>query len=203
MALLTPQAIANVAGRIERAYSLRFDAGPWGGPGPRLWEVVARALFEAHRAAPWLPLDPELFVASQPTTASPSDPWAHMEPGRAVRRYRRRIRRIARGLRRELVDEVRLAGALMGRGRSLEWVLDSPRRDLSPLGRYIVAYRHGRPDLAEGFRRQAQDQHAGCPLYRLACRRLLPESAYPVVELLPGLISTPRVGPAPHTTSAN
>ena len=49
----------------------------------------------------------------------------------------------------------------------------------------------------KAFRARAHDQHVSCPLYRVACRGLIPARAYPVLDLLPGLILTRRRGPAP------
>lgn len=193
--LITPRAIEKVADRIERAYAHRNPQGIVCPPDSRLWEVVARALVEAHRATPWLPLDPELFVASQPLASPLTDPWENLAPARAIRRYRRRILQIARGLRRELRAEIRQAEMQLGQGRSLESVLRRRHRGLSPLGRYLIACRAGQPDLAAKFRDPACEQHAACPLYRLACRRLIPPEAYPVLEILPGLIPIRRVGP--------
>lgn len=193
--LITPRAIEKVADRIERAYARRHPQGIASPPDSRLWDVVARALVEAHRVSPWLPLDPELFVASQPTSSPLADPWESLAPVPATRRYRRRILQIVRSLRRELRGEIRSAEAQLRRGRSPESVLRRRTRTLSPLGCYLIAYRIGRPDLAARFQAGAQDQHAACPLYRLACRGLVSDAAYPVLELLPGLVPTRRVGP--------
>ncbi len=152
---------------------------------------------EAHRANPWLPLDPELFVASQPAASPLADPWENLAPSQATRRYRRRILEIVRSLRRELRGEIRQAEAQLRRWPAAEaGVARRRNRGFSPLGRYLVAYRAGRPELAEPFREQVHEQHAACPLYRLACRRLIAAEAYPVLELLPGLVPTRRVGAA-------
>jgi hypothetical protein len=72
-------------------------------------------------------------------------------------------------------------------GETVDAVLLSRSRALSPLGRYIAACRAGRHDLAERFRRSAQEQHWSCPLYRQACRRLISRKAYPVLEVVAGL----------------
>ena len=42
------------------------------------------------------------------------------------------------------------------------------------------------PDLAKRFHSQAEDQHLSCPLYRQACRRLIPAPAYPVQDYVSG-----------------
>lgn len=201
--LITPRAIEKVADRIERAYARRNPQGIACPPDSRLWEVAARALVEAHRASDWLPLDPELFVASQPSDTPLADPWQHLSPSHAVRHYRRRILQIVRGLRLELRQEVYRAEARLQQGQPLKSVLGDRDRNLSPLGRFVVAYRAGRMDLAEKFREDATEQHASCPLYRLACRRLIPSHAYPVLELLPGLIPTRRIGPPASSVCLN
>ena len=68
----------------------------------------------------------------------------------------------------------------MARG-STAWSLERTRR-VSALGRYVAAVRAGRPDLAAAVRDEAQQQHRSCPLYRLACDGLIPETAYPAPD---------------------
>jgi hypothetical protein len=202
--ILSPHAIEQLAGRIERAYWRRHrHDSPWDAPDARLWDLVARALVEAHQADPRLPLDPELFVVCQPASPVRDDPWQELAASGAIDRYRRRVRRIVRGLRRELESEVRRAEARIRRGVPLDSMVARPSGRLSALGGYIVALRAGRPELAESLMEAVHDQHAGCPLYRLAARRLLPADAYPVFELLPGLLPTRRHGPAPRGDGVN
>jgi hypothetical protein len=88
-------------------------------------------------------------------------------------------------------------------GKSLERVLRGRRRWLSPLGRYIAAYHADRVDLLERFHARALHQHESCPLYRYACRGLLPEWAYPALELIPGYVMTPRMTPAVRSLIMN
>ena len=146
---------------------------------------------------PTLPLDPELFVASQPV-GEHADPWEDLADGRALARYRLRVRRLVSGLRRELREERAWARARLKRGDALEAVLGARSERLSPLGRYLIAAEAGRPDLADRFREGARAQHRTCPLYRLACRDLLPAADYPVFELLPGFdLGVPAPAPAP------
>ncbi len=190
-------AIDDLADRIETAYLRKHPQRPWNGPDPRLWELVARSLIEAHRSTPWLPVDPELFVACQPASSSPSDPWAHLATEDATQRYLTRVKRMVRRLRREIRGEVELAEEKLKLGISPEEVLRMKSRAISPLGRFLVAMRANRPDLAERFRVDAEEQHAACPLYRVACRRLISEESYPVVDLVPGITMTHRPGPAP------
>jgi hypothetical protein len=129
---------------------------------------------------PSLPLDSELFVASQPITGSLGDPWVELTQVEAARRYRVQVRRIVRRLRRELRREVRRAEQLMADGGRL--VLSSLSMDprVSPLGCYIAAERIGRLDIAGHFAGPAAEQHRACPLYRVACMPLLPLDRYPI-----------------------
>ncbi len=193
--LITPHAIEQLSGRIEQAYLRRRSQALVSEPDSRLWEVAARALVEAHRKYPWLPVDPELFVAAQPPCSPLGDPWQHLAPAHAIRRYRQRVVLIVRGLRRELFGEIRRLESRIRAGHSLDSVLGWRTRRVSDLARYLVAHRAGRPDLAEPFRAGTQDQHEGCPLYRLACRGLIDPDLYPVLDLLPGLVLRRRVGP--------
>jgi hypothetical protein len=140
---------------------------------------VASVLVRLNRRDPRIPVDPELFVASQPVDCPLSDPWQDLAQARAARRYQQRVRQIIRDLRAELSAEVREVENRVRRGQRLEAVLVAKTNSISPLGRYIAAYRAGRLDLAQRFRGQAQDQHASCPLYLHACHKLLPRSAYP------------------------
>lgn len=186
-AVLTLHAIEELAARIERAYRLRHPNWADGGSYSRVWSNAASALVRAHRDDPRIPLDPELFVAAQQLGRSQADPWQDLTPVRATRRYRRSVFQIIRMLRVELRGELRTAESRLMGGESLESILSTRSRSLTPLARYIVAFRAGRLDLAERFREQAHDQHYSCPLYRHACARLLPQAAYPVVEVVSGL----------------
>lgn len=201
--LQSPRTIELVADRIERAYVRRYpDCQGWGLDG-RIWSVAASALVVEHRRHRWLPIDPELFVASQSPKAGSADPWTDLAPTGAMWRYRRRVKQIVRGLRHELRLELRRVGRSVREGESLEVLLRRRHRWLSPLGRYIAAYQAGRMDLVDRFRCRARHQHQSCPLYRLACQTLLPESAYPVLEVVPGFAATPRRGPLTHAVILN
>jgi hypothetical protein len=174
----------EIASRIERAYLRRRPE--WRGVGvpAQVWTIAATTLSELNRVDPTLPVDPELYVASQPAIEPGSGPWEELIGEAAERRYRRQIRRIVRNLRRELGAEVRRAEGRIDRGEPIEDVLARP--SLSDLGRYIVARRAGRPNLAETFLAAAQEQHRSCPLYRVAARPFLSRATYPVLDLLPG-----------------
>jgi hypothetical protein len=196
--LITSHAIEKLAARIEQAYQRRRSQTLVSEPDPRLWEVAARALAEAHRKYPWLPVDPELFIASQPPLYLLGDPWQQLAPAHSVKRYRQRVVQMVRGLRRELVGEVKRLEKRIQSGYPLESVLQWRTRRVSDLARYVAAHRAGRPELAESFRMGVQDQHEGCPLYRLACRGMIDPDQYPVLDLLPGLILRRRIGPPAH-----
>lgn len=136
-----------------------------------LWEVACED--------PEIPMDPELFVASQPLDALFADPWNCLALEAAGQRYRRRVRGIIRQLRLELKREIRRAEELLSHGKGLAAVLRARDKRLSPLGLYITAQRAGRPDLAEQVRPGALEQHKCCPLYRVASLGLIPTEMYP------------------------
>jgi hypothetical protein len=186
MLVLPPQVLDQVARRIERAYRLRKPGSRAGVAPTGVWEAAARSLIDMHRADPALPLDPELFVATQKLGQPWSDPWSDLAGECAQRRYRQRIRRIVRQLRRELRIELRRARGRARRGMTVEALAASSCQTISPLGRYIAAQWAGRTDLMDTLREAAADQHWACPLYRQACAVLMPPSAYPVQEVLRG-----------------
>ena len=180
--LATQGMIDALAERIERAYSLRHSRWHGGCSTPRVWSVAATVLWEVHRDDPALPTDPELFVAAQPAHLPYPDPWYELTGEESAQRYRRRVHTIVRTLRCELSGEVKLAEPLIDSGRAIGRVLRSRNGRISPLGRFIVAYRAGRLALARQFAGDAADQHWSCPLYREASRRLLPPGVYPVPD---------------------
>jgi hypothetical protein len=171
--------IDHLANRIERAYDLRRAGWDHGCSTQRVWAAAALCLWQAHVDDPALPLDSELFVASQPIDGSAGDPWVELTQIEAGRRYRTQVRRIVRRLRRELKREVRRAERLLAEGGRL--IISSLSQDghLSPLGCYIAAERMGRADVAERFAGAAAEQHRACPLYRVASLALLPPDRYP------------------------
>src|SRR3954454_19080249 len=114
----------------------------------RVWSSAALVLWQVHCEDPDIPLDPELFVASQPYSDAVVDPWRTLAVTEAGSRYRRRVRKIVRLLRAELKREIHKVEREVRDGVGLSSVLlaNSPR--FSPLGLYICALRFGRPDLA-------------------------------------------------------
>jgi hypothetical protein len=121
-----------------------------------------------------MPLDPELYVASQGSSGQFSDPWTELAGPKAGERYRSRVYRIIEDLRSGLKKEVRFAERAIRKGQEIESVLKIKQGRLSHLGCYIVARRAGRVDLANRFADAAIDQQRFCPLYRAACIELVP-----------------------------
>ncbi|WP_422925144.1 hypothetical protein [Singulisphaera sp. PoT] len=178
----TQTAIESLASRIQQAYALRQPGWYSGCSAPGVWTAAATTLYRIHREDPSIPLDPELYVASQSVAATLPDPWAEIAQMSAGRRYRKQVRRIIGTLRCELRSEIRLAKKKIHRGENIAKVLLSRSEVLSPLSRFIVARKAGRDDLAERLRPEAIDQHWICPLYRQASRGLVPSAFYPVAD---------------------
>ena len=178
--LATQCVIDALAERVELAYRIRRLGWLEACSSPRVWSVAAETLFRAHNNDPTLPLDPELFVASQPSESSFPDPWGELTHEESVGRYRERVAEIVRRLHDELAGEVRKAEERIEQGEPIVKILLSRSRRLSPLGRYIAAHRAGRPALANRFRQAAWEQHRSCPLYRRASAGLLSEGVYPI-----------------------
>ncbi|MFO0890721.1 MAG: hypothetical protein U0790_16450 [Isosphaeraceae bacterium] len=178
--LPTQETIDRLAKRIERAFSLRCR--PWyhGCSTPRVWAAAASVLWETSVQNGEIPLDPELYVACQPMKRRDSDPWTCLANSAAGERYRRRVRRIIHRLRAELKREVVRAEELLQHGHGIGKVLTGRNPRFSALGLYITAHRAGRLDLAMGLRDRVIEQHLSCPLYRAACRPLLPSEDYPM-----------------------
>ncbi len=179
--------IDGLASRIERAYRRKRLNLVECGLGPRVWETAAALLAELQRSEPWIPLDPEFFVASQDCVALLADPWKELANPRAISRYRRRVRQSVAYLRREIASEVRHAERRSAAGDRLEDVLLEKDRRLSDMGRFIVAHRARMFSLRESFRSGAQLQHRSCPLYREACRSLIAARDYPVLRIAYGI----------------
>jgi hypothetical protein len=192
--LPTQEVIDDLAGRIERAYALRRAEWRRGCSTRRVWAAAALCLWQAHTEDPTVPLDSELFVASQPITESLGDPWVALTQPEAGRRYRSQVRRIVQRLRDELSREVQLAERQMREDAPTILASLSNNRRLSPLGCYIAAHRIGRADIADRFARPAAEQHHACPLYKAASLSLLPLDLYPVEErpISLGSVNGPR-----------
>lgn len=158
-------------------------------------------LWQAHLDDDEVPLDPELFVASQPMTSEVADPWLDLVGEGPKAAYQRRVHQIIHMLRAELRRELRFAGRLVKKGRSLRDVLLAPNPQLSPLGRYIAARRASRSDLAEKLESEALAQHRVCPLYRFASLAFVSADQYPVEPARPK--SQIALGPIPRPLTAS
>jgi len=180
--LATQAMIDGLADRIERAYCLRRAHWHGGCSTDRVWTVAATELLQIHDRNPGIPLDPELYVASQPATSSYCDPWVELTRAESGERYRRRVGEIVRSLKVELTREVRHAEERIAAGRSISRVLTGRGKWISALGRFIVARRAGRTALAQRFVSDAIEQHRSCPLYREASAVLIAPGDYPVTE---------------------
>ena len=179
----TQVVLDHLAGRIEAAYGLRRPDWLGGCSTARVWVAAAECLWGAHAADPMgVPLDAELFVASQPIAVPFTNPWSELAQPEAARRYRSQLRRIVRRLRGELKREVSRAERSIRRGREIGEVLNEEGR-ISSLGCLIVALRAGRVDLADHFRVAAAALHRSCPLYQRASLAFLPTDLYPVENL--------------------
>jgi hypothetical protein len=183
--LPTQQTIDHLADRIERAYLLRRPEWNRGCSTRRVWAAAAVRLWQTHMNDPALPLDSELFVASQPINGSFSDPWVELTQVEAGRRYRTKVRRIVHRLGRELKREVARAEQILSENVRSTFAWLAHNRHLSPLGCYIAAQRMGRADIADRFALLALEQHQACPLYQLASRSLLSADLYPAGDLRP------------------
>jgi hypothetical protein len=183
--LPTHEVLDQLAGRIEQAYALRRPRWLRGCSTSRVWYTASLRLWEAHASDPvQIPLDPELFVASQPISTPLSAPWTELAHPQSGRRYRTAVRRIVRQLRVELKRELTAAGRSIREGQEIETVLGRKNRRLSSLGAYILSRRAGRHDLAERFAAGAAAQHRSCPLYRTASLAFIPAEFYPDENLV-------------------
>jgi hypothetical protein len=176
--------IDRLADRIEHAFNLRYPQWYRGCSTTRVWSSAAMVLWQVHSEHAEIPLDPELFVASQPPRES-VDPWSILARPEAGQRYKGRVRKIIQLLRAELRREIRRVVREVRGGTSLSCVLTRNDSRVSPLGIYIAAHRYGRTDLAARVLSRAALQHERCPLYRWACLPLLPAELYPPDDATP------------------
>jgi hypothetical protein len=168
-----------LAFRIETAYRLRFPRWWEGCSTVRVWDQAALYLWQAHEEAPEsIPLDAELYVASQDISSRFANPWFDLARPEAIGQYRTRVGQIVRKLKAELKKEIQRAERALRRGRAVHEVLKPGNRRLSPLGCYITALRADRADLAERFAAAAAAQHHACPLYRSASSPFIPADEY-------------------------
>lgn len=175
--------IADVARRIERAYRHQVGTDRPFEEGARVWIQAAHALIYLHQLDPTMPVDPELFVVSQPAKRRSGNPARDLTGMNSLLHYQRRVHAIIRQLRREILAELRWIDRELARGLTLDAVLIPPTYRLSPLGRYLAAQRDNRPDLALAFRDAALQQGEACPLYTEAVRPVLQQPLAEVDDL--------------------
>ena len=133
--LPTHEVLDQLAGRIEQAYSLRRPRWLRGCSTSRVWHMASLRLWEAHASDPErIPLDPELFVASQPLSKAFSDPWSELAYPESTRRYQSSVRQIIRQLRAELKREIVGSQRAIREGDDVGRVLNRLKRGLSSLG---------------------------------------------------------------------
>lgn len=164
---------------IKQAY-LRQNSGY--SPSSCSSEVWVAAAMRMHQVAEenlGIPVDAELFVASQVYRGFRRDPWTELTQAGASRNYRQAIRKIVGLLEKEISREIRWATRKMESGASLDGLMASAKTKLSPLSKFYFAREFGRSDLADRYRDDARDQHLSCPLYETAFRNLLPSMIYP------------------------
>ena len=192
MVLATQEELDRLARRIRTAYLRRGVRWTEACSTSRVWSAAATTLWQCRVDHPELPIDPELFVASQGVRPEAADPWRDLASPRAAKLYRASIRMIVRQLRRELAREIRRAERLIQGGRTPAAVVRGRDARLSPIGRYIVALRASRPDLAESWNDGVLAQHRSCPLYRLAAHEYLAPEEYPTArEAAPPVVVAP------------
>lgn len=201
MALTTQREIDGLARRIRQSYHARGMAWNDGCSTMRVWTAAAQLLAHVHGEDPAIPMDPELFVASQSLRPGVGDAWGDLTSAAAGEAYRKTVRGIVRQLERELNREITHAERLITRGRPVHEVLGEQDARLSSLGRYIVAVRAGRPDLAVEFQDGVLLQHRSCPLYRPASLAFLAAEHYPAAESQ--LTSEPKTSPVVRAMSAS
>ena len=180
----TQELLLEYSLRLEKAFARKYPNWSPIGLSGFVWESAAARLLEASHRRPEVPVDPELFVMSQPKNEITPDPWVELTQEGSLRFYLRSLRRIVRLLRREIKSEVRRAESRLRLGSTIDSILADSGPKLSPLSRYILARRAGRVDLSLKSLDAALSQHRSCPLYRIAARSLLPGQAYPSADLL-------------------
>lgn len=169
----------RVAERIERAYRRRHPNWLATGLTPGVWIAAAVRLTDHSRYGHSLPGDPELFVAVQNYKSFRRDPWRELTQEGALKTYRSAIRKIVQQLKAELARELRWSKRFLAAGGSLEEILAISKSRVSPITKLVLCHHQQRQDLADEIRSAVDAQHHACPLYRFACRDLMPSGCYP------------------------
>jgi hypothetical protein len=148
---------------------------------PDYWIRSAVALLALNRHETHIPIDPELFVASQYERGALTIPDDVED---AVARYKTSVMRTICKLKQELSEELKWLTSASRRGLSVERLIRTHSRKITPLSLYIHAQRMNRDDLADGLISQVLEQHEHCPLYRAASAQWLEEGRYPAFASL-------------------
>ena len=146
--------------------------------------AAAALLLQTHLDDEAVPLDPELYVASQSKRSRELSPWFDLATPAAAKCYVRCVRKIVRSLRKEIQSEIDRAEEKIGEGESVYHVLMKPDPKLSGMTRYLLAHRFRRPALANRFLHEAVAQHRSCPLYKQATCEMLSRDLYPDESML-------------------
>ena len=174
----------------------------WGGCSTaRVWDRAALYLWQAHVEAPEsVPLDAELYVASQDIPCRFANPWFDLARPEAISRYRSRVDQIVRHLRAELKKEIGRAERTIRQGDAIHKVLKPGSRRLSPLGCYITALRADRHDLAERFTGAASVATSILPIVSAGKLGTYPRGLLSVRSISPGPSCRPaQAGMLPPT----
>lgn len=194
--MVTCKHVLEIAIRMEAAYAKRtIHRGIRLQPTPDTWMRCASSLIRFHHEDARYPLDPELFIAvltdhGQEQSLQPDS----IET--AIKLYAKVVRRMIRRLENELTEELQWLDSSSNRGLTLEQVILSPSRKITPLSRYIHACRRNRSELAGRLISAVIKQHELCPLYRAASHKWLNSYTYPTLVSLERWRS-PRVSPQP------
>lgn len=174
--------VLEIAIRLESAFSKFHPVSRVRSEiSPDYWIRSAVALLAANRSEPMIPIDPELYVASQFENGERAIPE---EVEDAVSRYKSSVLRTICKLRQELSEELKWLTSASRRGHSVERLIRTHSRRITPLSLYIHAQRMNREDLADRLIGQVLEQHEHCPLYRAASSQWLEDNRYPAFASL-------------------
>ena len=134
--LPTHQMVDLLAVRVEQAYGLRVRRWWRGCSTSRVWHAAALRLWEAHADDPeCVPLDAELFVASQPISVPLPDPWTELTHHDSAKRYRLCRKANCPEVASRVDDERSdVVSGQSQQGEKVETVLSRDSRRLSALG---------------------------------------------------------------------
>lgn len=191
--MTTCNSVLEIAIRLESACT-RLHPSNQKRPelSPDFWIRCAVALLSANRQDSVYPIDPELFVAAQ---FDDGEIEISENVDFAIARYKSAVKRTISKLRQELTEELKWLNSATRRGLSVERLIQSHSRRITPLSLYIHAQRLNRGDLADELISQVLQQHEHCPLYRAASSQWLEEDRYPAFASLERWRRTKVVAP--------